>query len=110
MHPSRPRIALVVSADGEVRADWARYFEGLGMRTLRCVGPTVSCALIAGNTRCPLHEEADFAVYDRSSVTPELTLKLLCPKLPLPIVFAQDRISNEGRHEPLVTSLGAEAR
>ena len=40
------------------------------MRTLRCVGPQVLCVLLDGG-HCPLHEEADIAIYDRSTVTPE---------------------------------------
>lgn len=110
IRPSPSRTALVVSADGEIRADWAQYFEELGMRTLRCVGPQVMCALLSGDERCPLHEEADFAIYERASVTPELTLKLIRPARPLPIAFAKDRISDDGRHRPQITSLASEAQ
>lgn len=68
------------------------------------------CALIAGDARCPLHDEADFAVYDQATVTPELTLKLIRTKRPLPIAFAKDSINADGRHEPQITSLASEAR
>jgi hypothetical protein len=96
------RTALVVSADPAVRADWARHFEGLGMRTVRCVGPQVSCALLGGKT-CPLHAEADLAIYDRATVTPEFTLRLMRANRAVPIAFAHDRLDGAGRHAPLVT-------
>jgi hypothetical protein len=99
--PRRPRTALVVSADPAVRADWARHFEGLGMRTIRCVGPRVTCALL-DDERCPLHDDADLAVYDRAALTPELTLKLAGIGDEFPLVFASDRLDAEGRHEAVV--------
>lgn len=98
------RTALIVSADPEIRADWARYFERLGMRTLRCVGPQVACALIGGTT-CPLHADADIAVYDGAAITPEFTLRLLRAGRTLPIAFAKDRLDGETRHVPLVTDV-----
>lgn len=103
------RTALVVSADPEIRGDWARYFEGLGMCALRCVGPQVLCALLDGGARCPLHDEADLAVYHREAVTPELALRLLRVGRSLPIAFADDRIDPEGRHEPSITTLASDA-
>lgn len=104
------RTALVVSADPQVRADWARYFEALGLHSLRCVGPEVLCALLAGSrSGCPLHDEADLAVYDRSAVTPELALRLVRAGRSVPIAFAEDRIGPAGRHEPFITSLAADA-
>ena len=104
---SPPRTALVVSADPAVRSDWARYFEARGMRSLRCVGPEVLCVLIDG-VRCPLHEEADLAIYDRASVTPELTLKLVRASDAFPIAFAKDVLDADGRHEPVVTAVASE--
>ena len=104
---ARPRTALVVSGDPTVRSDWARYFEGLGMRTLRCVGPEVLCALLDGRS-CPLHQEADMAIYDRASVTPELALKLVHASHSLPIAFAKDQLDLNGRHEPLITATASE--
>jgi hypothetical protein len=98
------RTALVVSADPAIRSDWARYFEGLGMRALRCVGPQVTCALLVGSS-CPLHAEADIAVYDRAAVTPEFTLRLMRVGRSLPIAFAKDRLDNVARHVPLVTDI-----
>jgi len=105
----RTRTALVVSGDPVVRADWARHFEALGMRTLRCVGPEVTCALLPGDA-CPLHADADIAVYDRSTLTPELTLKLLRTSRSLPIAFARDQRDADGRHEPLVTGVASRGR
>ena len=99
--PARPRTVLVVSADPAVRSDWARHFEALGMRTIRCVGPQVTCALL-DRERCPLHEDADLAVYDRASLTPALTLKLAGLGDEFPLAFATDRLDAEGRHEPVV--------
>ncbi len=101
------RTALVVSADPTVRSDWARYFEALGMRTLRCVGPQVRCVLLDGSD-CPLHNEAHIAIYDRSAVTPELSPRLLRRGRPLPIAFAADRLDAHGHHEPVVTALASE--
>ena len=101
------RAALVVSADPAVRADWARYFEALGMRTLRCVGPHVLCVLLDGGY-CPLHEEADLAIYDRDSVTPELTLRLIRSSRSLPIAFAKDQLDVHGHHEPVIAAVASE--
>jgi hypothetical protein len=102
-----PRVALVVSADAAVRADWARSFEAIGMRTVRCIGPQLPCVLLDGG-RCALHEGADLAVYDRATVTPELVLRLIRASKDLPIAFAKDRLSEEGRHEPVITSVASE--
>lgn len=104
LNQEHARTALVVSGDPSVRADWAQHFEALGMRALRCVGPEVLCALLDGK-QCPLHDEADVAIYDRSSVTPELTLKLVRSRPSLPIFFAADQLDAAGRHKPLVTSV-----
>lgn len=110
IHPSRSRTALVVSAHGQVRDDWARYFEGLGIRTLRCAGPEAACALLAGDASCALHEQADFAIYDNASVTPPLMLRLIRSPGSLSIAFAEDRISDECGHTPVITSLASDAR
>jgi hypothetical protein len=106
--PPHPRTALVVSADPEVRSDWARYFEAQGVRTIRCVGPQVLCVLLDG-ARCPLHEEADLAIYDRSGLTPELTLKLIRVSRSIPIAFARDQLDPHGRHHPVITTVASEA-
>ena len=109
---ARSRTALVVSADEQVRADWARYFERLGLRTLRCVGPQATCPLLAdkgGDARCALHEQADFAIYQASVATPLLMLKLIRQRRTLPIAFAKDRVSEIGEHAPVITSLASDA-
>lgn len=98
---------LVVSADAAVRSDWADHFEALGMATLRCGGPAVACVLLEG-ADCPLHEQADLAVYDRGSVTPELTLRLIRRSSRLPIAFARDRLDAHDHHEPIITALASE--
>jgi hypothetical protein len=55
-----------------------------------------------------LHESADLAVYDRATVTPELSLRLIRASHALPIAFAQDRLTEEGRHEPAIMSVASE--
>ena len=106
--PPRSRSVLVVSADPAVRSDWARYVEAQGLRTLRCVGPQVLCMLLDGGRQCPLHEDADLAIYDRASVTPEITLKLIRASRSLPIAFATDQIDAHGHHQPVVTAIASE--
>jgi len=98
---------LVVSADAAVRSGWAAYFEAAGMATLRCGGPEVPCVLLEGGT-CPLHDQADLAVYDRACVTGELTLRLMRRSSRLPIAFARDRIDAHDHHEPIITALASE--
>ena len=98
---------LVVSADAEVRSGWAGYFETLGMATLRCAGAEVPCVLLEG-ADCPLHEHADLAIYDRGSLTPELTLRLIRQSSRLPIAFARERLGAHDRHEPIITALASE--
>jgi hypothetical protein len=99
---------LVVSGDAAVRSGWAEHFESLGMTTIRCGGPgAVPCVLIQ-DADCPLHEQADLAVYDRESVTPELTLRLIRRSSLLPIAFARDRLDAHDRHEPIITALASE--
>lgn len=109
---SRSLTALVVSAEEQVRADWSRYLERLGLRTLRCVGPQATCPLLAhtgGAARCALHEQADFAIYQDSVVTPLLMLKLIRHRRTLPIALAKDRVSETGQHAPVITSLASDA-
>jgi len=98
---------LVVSQDAAVRSDWTRYFEAAGMTTLNCGGPSPSCPLLEG-ADCPLHEQAELAVYDRGSVSPELTLQLIRRSSRLPIAFARDRLDSHDRHEPIITALASE--
>jgi signal transduction histidine kinase len=64
--------------------------------------------LLDGGRQCPLHEDADLAIYDRASVTPELTLKLIRASRSLPIAFATDQIDAHGHHQPVVTAVASE--
>src|ERR1041385_5546480 len=101
--PPRARTMLVVSGDAAIRAGWAAHFEALGLTTLRCGGPEIACVLLEG-ADCPLHEQADLAVYDRGSVTPELTLRLIRRSGRLPIAFARDRLAPHHHHAPITTT------
>jgi hypothetical protein len=111
---SAPTTVLVMSQDPLVREGWARTFEALGMRAMRCAGPeNTSCAL-ESSARCPLHDDADVAFYDQDSVTAALAVKLLTLPRTLPITLARDRMTPEGGHEPIPVQLldprGQEAR
>ena len=66
------------------------------------------CVLIDGGRPCPLHEEADLAIYDRATLTPQLTRKLIRVSRSLPIAFAKDQIDAHGYHEPVVTAVASE--
>ena len=91
---------LVMSKDPALREGWARSFEALGMRAMRCAGPeNTSCALET-SARCPLHDDADVAFYDQESVTAALAVRLLTLPRTLPIALARDRATPEGGHEP----------
>ena len=107
---TRSRTVLVVSADPAVRADWSRCFEALGMRTRRCVGSQVLCVLLDGGRQCPLHDEADLAIYDEAALMPELIVRLVRARHSLPIAFAKDRLNAAGHHEPLITSVASHGR
>ena len=94
-----------MSTDPVVRGGWARTFEALGMRAMRCAGPeNTSCALET-NARCPLHDDADVAFYDQSSVTAALAVKLLTLPRTLPMTLARDRQTEEGGHAPVPRQL-----
>jgi hypothetical protein len=94
-----------MSKDPALREGWARTFEGLGMRALRCAGPeNTSCALET-SARCPLHDDADLAFYDQESVTAALAVRLLTLPRTLPITLARDRATPEGGHEPMPVQL-----
>jgi hypothetical protein len=99
-----------------LREGWARTFEVLGMRVMRCAGPeNASCALETG-ARCPLHDDADVAFYDQESVSAALAVRLLTLPRTLPITLARDRATPDGGHEPMPVQLleprgkGAHAR
>jgi hypothetical protein len=94
-----------MSTDPLVREGWARTFEALGMRAMRCAGPeNTSCAL-ESSARCPLHDGADVAFYDQDSVTAALAVKLLTQPRTLAITLARDRQTPDGGHEPVPTQL-----
>lgn len=97
---SAPTTVLVMSKDPALREGWARSFEALGMRAMRCAGPeNTSCALET-SARCPLHDDADVAFYDQESVAAALAVRLLTLPRTLPIALARDRATPEGGHEP----------
>lgn len=80
------------------------------MRTRRCVGPQVLCVLLDGGRQCPLHDEADLAVYDEAALTPGLILRLIPASYSLSIAFAKDRLDARGHHEPVITSITSQGR
>jgi len=91
-----------MSSDPEVRAGWAKELEAGDSTTIRCVGPQVMCILLSDGGGCPLHREADVALYDEESVTDELMLRLIRSRTAVPIGLARDTIGEDGRHEPRV--------
>lgn len=109
VRPSRPlpdrMTALVVSPDPAVRAGWADLLESAGIRVLRCAGPTVSCALLRGGARCPLHDEADAAIYDEASLNATFLERVRLSPPSVPIAAATDRADDEVEHEPVVTRI-----
>lgn len=74
MSEKRPRL-LVVSGDPDRRERWARVLTETGYDVSRCVGPTVTCAIVQGK-RCPLLDEADIALYDQGAYVPRLARML----------------------------------
>lgn len=95
----RPMSVLVMSADAARRADWAKFFEAQGMRTIRCAGPVAtSCALEMGR-RCPLHDAGDLIFYDEMSVTRRLEGQLdLILHSPHNIAYAASMPSSAGEY------------
>lgn len=96
---------LVMSANPEVRAAWSKELEAGGSTTIRCVGPQILCILLAGDRTCPLHRQADVALYDEASVTDELMVRLIRTRTAIPIALAKDVTDDHGRHEPHVTKV-----
>lgn len=66
---------LVVSGDADRRERWTRVFAEAGYDVARCVGPSVSCAILRGR-RCQLLDEADIALYDWASFAPPIARAL----------------------------------
>jgi len=94
-----------MSKDPVLREGWARSFEALGMKAMRCAGPeNTSCALET-SAHCPLHDDADVAFYDQESVSAALAVRLLTLPRTLPITLARDRATPDGGHEPMPVQL-----
>ena len=93
------------SSDGERRSDWAEYFEGLGLRTMRCAGPQATTCALSLERRCPLHDEADFIFYDQESLTPELESQLRQLPPLAPIAYARSERDARGRQFPVATDI-----
>lgn len=102
---ARPTTVLVMSADGALREGWARSFEAVGLRSIRCAGPqSTSCALETRD-RCPLHDDADIAFYDQDSVSPELIVRLMMLPRSIPVMLSRDRETPDGGHEAMPVQL-----
>lgn len=91
-----------MSGDREVRDDWADSLERMGFRVIRCSGPETTCAILVGSAHCPLHDAADFAVYDESSVSLDFVETLRAAYPPIPIALASDHLTTDGTHEPRI--------
>lgn len=102
----RRPILLIVSGDADRWGRWALSFAAEGACTMRCAGPTVSCALLRGLARCPLLDEADAAVYDVASLNDEFVLTLARRYPHLLLAFARD--SAEGK--PVVERIKRDRR
>jgi hypothetical protein len=96
---------LVMSGDSHRREDWAKHFERVGIRPIRCAGPANSTCALSLQQRCPLHEEADFIFYDEESITPELEgqLRMLPPSAS--IAYARSQRDADGREFPITTMI-----
>jgi hypothetical protein len=90
-----------MSGDAERRAEWAKFFEEQGMRTIRCAGPEAASCALEIDTRCPLHEHADMIFYDEESVTPRLEEQLDLIGLATPIAYARSMRMRDGRQYPV---------
>jgi len=86
---------LVMSRDGERRSDWAEYFEGFGLRTMRCAGPQATTCALSLDRRCPLQE----------SLTPELESQLRQLPPLAPIAYARSERDARGRQFPVATDI-----
>lgn len=105
--PRRARFAravVVVSAHAERRRDWSAHFESDMTRVLGCAGPLVTCALLRDLPSCPLLDEADLAIYDTASLTPELVKRIARAHPAMPLLFARDERGPDGTHRPIVVT------
>ena len=96
---------LVVSGDTDRRERWARAFAEAGYDIARCVGPTVSCAILKG-CRCPLLEEADIALYDRESFVPPVARALGARQYQTFVLVAEDDAAGRPRAACRTGSVG----
>ena len=94
-----------MTGDGHRRDDWARYFESVGVRPIRCAGPEATTCALSLDKRCPLLEEADFIFYDEESVTPELEAQLRALPPKAPIAYARTKTGADGRESPVATRI-----
>jgi hypothetical protein len=85
--------------------DWAKYFESVGVRPIRCAGPEAMTCALSLEKRCPLHQEADFIFYDEESVTPQLEAQLGTLPPHAPIAYARTKIGPDGREFPVATRI-----
>jgi len=96
---------LVMSRDGERRSDWAEYFEGFGLRTMRCAGPQATTCALSLDRRCPLHEEAHVIFYDQESLTPELESQVRRLPPDAPIAYARSQRDVRGCQFPVAIDI-----
>jgi hypothetical protein len=102
--PSRATArAVVIALDPEVRDGWARALEAMGMEVARCVGPTVSCALLRGEERCPLLDGASLALYHEAILSEAFVRRLRAANAPAMAVATRDRHRTDGDHEPALS-------
>jgi hypothetical protein len=94
-----------MSGDSHRREDWAKHFERIGLRPIRCAGPENTTCALSLEKRCPLHEEADFIFYDEASVTPELDAQLATLPPNAPLAYARSQWDAEGREFPVPTMI-----
>jgi len=93
------RRTLLVTASEARRNSWLAQLRQDRAQVMRCSGPGPLCPLLNGDTTCPLHEEADAAVYDQDVVTRDFLVALLAVPPRIPIHFA---VPNGG-HAPYIT-------
>ena len=99
MSTPRPHTALVVSRDAGRRQDWGRELVREGLRVVRCAAR--ACPLLAGAS-CELLADAQAAIYDEETVSPELFLGLMRARSRPTVIFARDHES-DGQHRARFT-------
>lgn len=99
----RSRTAVVVSEDPEARHGWARALESSGFEVVRCAGPTVTCVLLRGGDRCPLLDQAAFALYDERLLSGGFAERLARSCSEAILIATRDRCRLNGDHEPAMS-------